>query len=384
MKLTATVLLSVFVGIRCLYEDKYKTAYSSLFEQRCYSLKTDENIMRLAFVGDRCFVVPFEKVQEPHQNWQELHDKCNHVNGYKGRLAHIYNKKQIDGLYSQGILRNDENTRFLIGARRRPSLSLDVPDYNPDHGDHWYYYNANGDELDPVNPELWLTNEPDNTGVLPPENVVALEKLTSLRYGFNDVNSNEGQFHILCEYGKFILYFSVFMLFFSEDFLECPPGWTLIDFYCYKVFTGRKLGTEAKTSCESESTPVFKNVLLAPIPDDEINLFITKIAQEAMPAQILPEGIFSYNPVMFGLKFDGNEWKYDHPLLDSTPYYYRWYSRVGHGEPINFVGRTNYVALLNTYEYGGENLELKTGYWTIDLVTRKYPYVCRGDPIINE
>jgi hypothetical protein len=106
-----------------------------------------------------------------------------------------------------------EKGRYYIGTMQPETPFCDMGcmgepqnnalDSTKEHKKGWYYVDENGVKSDKeVAKELWLTDEPNNEGPMPPEPMATLERLSDTELGFNDVNGEFQNFHILCEYRK--------------------------------------------------------------------------------------------------------------------------------------------------------------------------------------
>jgi hypothetical protein len=56
------------------------------------------------FFGESCFATTKEKHKTTKKDWYKLHEKCVDMTGYKGRMAFIKSRAQIEALVKQGVV----------------------------------------------------------------------------------------------------------------------------------------------------------------------------------------------------------------------------------------------------------------------------------------
>ncbi|VDM26395.1 unnamed protein product [Toxocara canis] len=184
----------LFVTIPTATLGTYPSA-DTVLEKKCLFLKTRTTSV---YYGDSCFATTSMSYSTTLSEWHQLHKHCDVLAGYKGRLAFIRSREQINALIA-----DEPRGRYFIGARQDPPSSCGdrlCTYQDPQHRKNWYYIDAEGQKQGELNADLWLNGEPNNAGTRPPENIVTLEHLESARLGFNDANGEAQHFPLLCEY----------------------------------------------------------------------------------------------------------------------------------------------------------------------------------------
>ncbi|KAH7727361.1 Protein CLEC-53 [Aphelenchoides avenae] len=342
----------------------YRRGVDTVLEKKCNFLRTRT---RTAFVGNSCFACTVKTYNTTLKEWFNLHRQCVDLNGYKGRMAFIRTREQIEELIDARVIK--EHGRYFIGAKQDPPSDCGGQlCRHEEHIKQWYYIDEKGVKQGELNKELWLRDEPNNQGEHPPENVVTLEQFDSQQLGFNDANGEQQHFPILCEY---------------ENVISCKDGWTLINDKCYKVFVKVVSFEEAKAACAQEGP----GAQLPSIHNDRQNTLLAALARHTLQRENYkpdPNDKFAqYGPVLFGLRFDGSKWNnLDGTLVD----YYRWWSVQGQGHPnLKYPPRQGYTKVFLLAKTNGNDGVATFGYWLNGYKDdqRVPAYLCEIDPFVK-
>uniref|UniRef100_A0A915APR4 C-type lectin domain-containing protein n=1 Tax=Parascaris univalens TaxID=6257 RepID=A0A915APR4_PARUN len=348
-------LITAPIIVLCIYPSA-----DTALEKKCLYLKTQTSSV---YYDNSCFATTVETYSTTLADWYKLHKHCDILAGYKGRLAFILTRAQINALIADEVI--EPRGRYFIGAKKDPPS--DCGDrlctyQDPEHHKNWYYIDAEGQKQGEVNADLWLTGEPNNAGTKPPENIVTLEHLGSARLGFNDANGEAQHFPLLCEY---------------RDILVCPENYTLIGKTCYKVFTQKLRPSEAQAQCRREGGD------LPSIHNERVNQHLAKMARQAAHYDYSRRSgeLEQWGPFLIGLQYINGRWKW----TDGTKTdYYRWYAKRGGSETMLNKPSDGYKYVFLQTTTNANDGVAGFGYWSNHLKsTDKVPFICQLSPTVD-
>ncbi|CAD5212121.1 unnamed protein product [Bursaphelenchus okinawaensis] len=296
---------------------------------------------------------------------------CNHISAEKKHLAILRNDHVVHDLMKTVVVHPD--LKYFVGTKADVYQCKADERCCPDKEKFFYYDDAG--LQGPVNSSLWLRFQPDNLEGSVPEQIVTLEPAWRTYQGpvnllgFNDVNGQQQEIPLLCEY---------------RDKYKCPEGFVFNDGVCTGILECGATGDECESKCTQMGNSFGGKAMLPSIHNDNYNWFLAtqyrKVIMSGKENNFKNGKLFSqYWPIMIGMKHIHGQWV----NLDQTPSdYFRWWSLENKEVKLFTNPDKGYKRVFLMVRVNGDDGISTFGYWANNYHDKdKIPFVgCQVKP----